>query len=533
MLEVHNFATDQSMAVLEIGKSRTIEGYFSLIHIIDLDSYNDQIANMSAIVEEFGKQSILQDSAKMCMLKLKNVMTKLDTLNPYRRKKRGLINGLGSAIKFITGNMDANDAETINKQLQDLENITYESAGIMQNQKNLNQQMIERFKNLTGHINYQQDVINKFLTKLSRETSNSIKREDTILEEMQYMNQLNLNIDLLSDHISDIIDSIMLAKLGTISKLILHPEETTVIRNIFKSQKIDLISDQHIYELLELQAYYNNNNLIFNVKIPNFSNETYTLYHLIPLPINETMRIITKPYINYNNQSIQYFTDPCPRIENTHFCKKPAATEETDKSTCIGNIITGKTPSCPLEDVGHISSIFQPENNYIIFINIKQLLITSTCSKPNFTIKGNSLIRFSNCSVTAASVTYKDNPLYFWDQIMITPPNYNKIKASSISDTFNLIKLRDYTFNNGYDILNLKQYTTTRNNIILGSLIILGIILVCSSIILWKKSSIKFYPEQLKVALAPSTSLWPSLYNKGGGVTLGPPPSKPPRMTTP
>lgn len=46
-------------------------------------------------------------------LKLSSLMTK--------RTKRGLIDGMGHAIKFITGNMDANDAQEINRQIGELQ----------------------------------------------------------------------------------------------------------------------------------------------------------------------------------------------------------------------------------------------------------------------------------------------------------------------------------------------------------------------------------------------------------------------------
>lgn len=42
-------------------------------------------------------------------------------INKSNRTKRGLINGLGSVIKDITGNLDFQDGEKINKILNHLE----------------------------------------------------------------------------------------------------------------------------------------------------------------------------------------------------------------------------------------------------------------------------------------------------------------------------------------------------------------------------------------------------------------------------
>jgi len=40
---------------------------------------------------------------------------KIEILSPSGKQKRGLVNGLGSIVKSITGNMDANDGQEINK----------------------------------------------------------------------------------------------------------------------------------------------------------------------------------------------------------------------------------------------------------------------------------------------------------------------------------------------------------------------------------------------------------------------------------
>lgn len=518
------------MVALEIGQARTIESYFNFIHIIDLDNYNSQTSKLISIVDKFEKNSLLKDAAKVCKLKLKGLENKLQTLNPYKRTRRGLFNGLGSVIKYITGNMDANDAVTINRQIQELQNTASNSAITEENQKALNIQMIQRFKNLTEHLNNNQENISKFLKKLSAETTNHILKENNALLEIQYMNQLDYSIDLLFNHISDIIEAVMLAKLGIISKLILHPEELDEIRHHFTSQNVNLVSDEHLYELLELQAYYNNSNLIFNIKLPNLSKDINSLFHLIPLPINNTKIIKTKPYLSYNKHNLQYLTEICPKIESFYYCKRSNDFENTVNSTCIGRILNGKTPICPVNDVGFTTNIFQPEDNYIMFINVKDLQITSDC-RQNFTIKGTSLLHYANCSVTVAGTTYKDNPTAHWDTVFVAPPNLKKVQITSISETLSLERVKDYSFNNKNDILKLRKDTTQRGSVIMVTTLIFITLTITSLVLLWKNPRIRYYPKPTDIALSPPNSLWPSLYSKGGGVMLSQQPPPKPRRT--
>lgn len=111
ILEIQKIDEDQNLIALKLGEARTIESYFGLIHIVNLDEYTKQVQKLSQIIESFANHSTLTNSINVSKLKLKVLEDKLRTLNPYNRRKRGLIDGLCTAIKFVTGNMDINDAK--------------------------------------------------------------------------------------------------------------------------------------------------------------------------------------------------------------------------------------------------------------------------------------------------------------------------------------------------------------------------------------------------------------------------------------
>lgn len=136
-----------------------------------------------------------------------------------------------------------------------------------------------------------------------------------------YISKINYNIELLNNHLANIAEAIILAKLNVISKFILSTTELDQIYSYMENQSIKTSSKEQIYELLGLQAYYNNSNIIFNVQIPNVSKENYELFHIFPLPLNNTKQIKIKPYLAFNKNHIQFFNEPCPRVENTYYCK--------------------------------------------------------------------------------------------------------------------------------------------------------------------------------------------------------------------
>lgn len=159
-----------------------------------------------------------------------------------------------------------------------------------------------------------------------------------------------------------------------------------------ENQLIKTNSKEQIYELLGLQAYYNNSKIIFNVQLPVVSEENYELFHIIPLPLNKTKMIKIKPYIAYSQNPIQFFYKPCPKIENSYYCNNSPYTEYTTNSTCIAQVVNNKKALCDLEDVGSIKLITQPEPNYILFINTNETAVTTTCNNETYNIESTTLL---------------------------------------------------------------------------------------------------------------------------------------------
>lgn len=96
--------------------------------------------------------------------------------------------------------------------------------------------MLERFNNVSKHINEQQETLESYNKEYQLEITNKIKRLNIELVINQYCEQLVYDIEILNEHIKDISESIILAKLNIISKHILHPEEIFYIQNVLEKQ---------------------------------------------------------------------------------------------------------------------------------------------------------------------------------------------------------------------------------------------------------------------------------------------------------
>lgn len=398
-LEIHNLKDTQGLLQIKLGTAKTIIDYINLIHIIKLDSYKDNVMKIEESVKQFTPTYYNRDSLKVTKFKLKDLKDKLNSITPKYRRKRGLFNGIGSAVKFITGNMDDNDALRIN---QAIFNLTNKLQTETSKQNILSTGIIERIENITDHINKEQDIIVESI----KNSQNSINSNSRLINDMQYLNQINFHIDLLTNHIKDVSEAMTLSSLGIIPKMILNTQELEEIGNNLENQSIKIDTTEHLYELLQLQAFYNDTNIVFNIQIPHIPLTNYTISHTIPIPINKTKEIVIKPYTIYNNNKIQYFENLCKKIENIYYCKESSLQETMENSSCFGKIISNLEANCNLNNIGQITEISQPEQGLVLIKNLPTTEMKTSCNSEKHNIEGNLLINFKNCNVIILSLIH-------------------------------------------------------------------------------------------------------------------------------
>lgn len=511
---------------MKLGTARTTQTYNNLLHIIKLETYRQTIDKINDSLINFDHIEGLNSTLKTTKIRLNEVQYKLQTLLPTRhRNKRGLINGLGTIIKFISGNMDANDAERLNEQIN---TIMYNQSNMkteINEQTVINKKMIQRFENITDHINLQQEIIGKYLRQTQESLKNRIREQNHLFQHFQFLNEINYNIDILNNHLTNIAEAITLAKLNIISKQILNPEELSEIHKIFENQSVKIKSDEHIYELLGLQAYYNDTNIIFNIQIPIFLYDTYSFFHIIPIPIEKTKRIVTKPFVILNTNDIHYFDEKCKEIEHIFYCRNPTHRGMLKNSDCIHKLINNNPAHCELFEEDESSEIYQPESNHILLINVPETTINSTCEFGPKVVNGTALIRYENCQVQINGIIYEGQPKRFWDEIYIHPVLFNEINFTINNQNLTFQKLKSYNFENRKEI-ELLRYNIFQKDILAYCMIaILGIIVITIPVY-YNRSSYKHSIDLPNPASPTGTIktqfLFPSLSPKDGGVTYSP-----------
>lgn len=268
------------------------------------------------------------------------------------RKKRGLINGLGSIVKFVTGNLDANDGEYYEKMLRKIKS----------NQVNINNQLLQQYSVNTEIINEYNKTIN-----VARNNFNELKEKLTLvnknvndfieLEKLKdVLNQLNILYSIMLNLVQDIENSLTFCKLGTLHPSIISTKELYVeilkIADFYKDQlpldpKINQIME--FENLIRIDCRINYKEIMYFLKLPLVKETNFKLYKLFSIPTkyeNKYISVIPKTrYLLRSDSQIIGLENKCKLINSKYFCSNEMILH--DDLNCESTIInSGNTENC-------------------------------------------------------------------------------------------------------------------------------------------------------------------------------------------
>lgn len=231
-VEIEDLTNNPGLMTLRTNDARIIDEHHKLVHEVNLLNFDSNIRNIKDNIDFITKDDncnhMMVDTLKHKLIMLES---SFDVIKPNFRNKRGLINVLGSGIKFITGNMDNDDAIEIKNSI---EAITLNNKQLILShnaQVIINKELISRFDNITDHINNQQKIIKKHISKFEEKMKNDVKY-------LQFLYQINFDNDTIKTYLDNIFQTIQMAKLNVISKSIFTPKEISFIYKILVEQNI-------------------------------------------------------------------------------------------------------------------------------------------------------------------------------------------------------------------------------------------------------------------------------------------------------
>lgn len=482
---------------------------FSLHESNHSETYRNEIHNYKSVLENT----------------LTTAERKIEQLIPNQklRKRRGLINGLGSIIKSLTGNLDQEDAVKYDHKIEQLFTSQNKLTSIITKQISLTNNAMSKFNKTISALTINERMLKSKIDQIefvmqgvkfsSQDTANMLLLSDIF-------NQLIAVTQSLINALNEIESAVTFARLNILYPGIIEPydflSELKNINSIIKHEKLPYEPKPENIVLLEkttiIKSYLKNSKLTFLIEIPLTENKLYYYHQLFMLPIQTKIKyhyqvIIPKSkFLLINEQYYALSNVKCRKMRDEDFiCDAINLSPISQSSPCEVQLLqfTNMYHGCQKETVKiQEEKIHRLSTGQWIVIEPETVIATKKCQQEQekLSLEGSYLVTLAeNCQLVLNGTTLTSYPHTEMSPKLVQLPNlkngqfqeYTEVKSQPIHfestdlDDFQQIKAdltRLENNANGLHESNVYFHRTSGWTIFLYLIIILAAIFV----LLWK-----------------------------------------------
>ena len=255
---------------------------------------------------------------------LKNLQTIIDNLNnrvstlliltSKSRNKRGLMNFVGSGLKYLFGTMNDADATLISETIDNIYNHSSNTVLLLKTETTLVKNMVLNFTNFQNQYNSDIAKLNNFTKDINllitRENFNNLVLENIF--------HLKFNLEHANTFIEHIENSLQSDKTNFISPYLVTPhnliksmEKLTVSTG--KTSIFDIkIENYHLFmKLSDIQLFLHNNKLVYKISTPIPNVIEYDIVKLSAIPVSGYTKYwiyanLLETYIAVSRDKLEY-----------------------------------------------------------------------------------------------------------------------------------------------------------------------------------------------------------------------------------
>lgn len=342
----------------------------------------------------------LKQISKRIKLKIQSIQ--LVTPSRDIRRKRGIINGLGTAFKWLTGNLDSADGEHINKCLDQLEADDKQMQELLKQQIQVVTSTIKNFNNSINSLFTHEESVNEYISKIQDTVNENQDRTQFNSEQLLLLELCEILLEsyqLIENEVRDIEDSIVFSKLNVLHPSIIQATELLnqlhIISRNLKHNALPIHPTLHslpsIVNIIGLNAFQTEKRLVFVLQIPLISNDVFNLYHLYSIPTknpkNDLFHLIIpeSKYVGISTDNRLYISmhsiEKCKVISNNeHLCQDVIPLTLNDPN-CETEVITQvSTKKCKPVQIGFSDyNIVKLKKNRYILIVSQAIPVVTNC----------------------------------------------------------------------------------------------------------------------------------------------------------
>lgn len=530
--------------IKKLKNARISTNYWSLIVIKNLTNFRDvtdnnqkaflkldksikeNVANNIISIEQFNKIKPLLIFSSKLFKEIEIKYKSVEYLLPEHRRKRGIFNGLGNAVKWITGNLNADDGIYYENCIKQLENNAF-------NIKNLLKKQIHVISNTIQHVNTSLEQINFKITTISKSFNSftellhtltvNYTSHDYILNILTSLEEIHEYATITLYELRDIIDSITLSKLQVLHPSIISPENLLqsleVINKNIQNDHLPIqpsIENLHYYyNLIKISSYITTRRLVHVLNIPLVKSYVFNCYKLIPLPLKIHNDDIFSNLIIPDSSSIcvgknghSYFTEYSETSLEDYNLMFNVNEKSTDNTTCETNILTKNNyDSCKMVKLNFkgLQVIQIHPGTWLIISTEEENAIVTCKNSTKINIPRNCILKLEHgCKITIKSIelenpnnrssTIEENvilpELQIDNEVQLYAEHRRRIPEIDISK-LNLVDLQ----NSKQQLINLDHeidevYANNKNEKATYSALTIGIVAACLCILILSRKRI-------------------------------------------
>lgn len=166
--------------------------------------------------------SLLTQISQSLQLKVEEIFA--DT----KRYKRGILNGIGTFWKAITGNLDASDGEYYTNCINKLTNDEHQLENLIKNQISVTTSVIKSFNSTIQKLKIDEETFNKDIKEIENsiyDISDDLAYINSKLRVLELCESLMESYMFLENSLDNILNSITFARLKILHSSIITPKD--------------------------------------------------------------------------------------------------------------------------------------------------------------------------------------------------------------------------------------------------------------------------------------------------------------------
>lgn len=404
----------------KLGATRIVSHYHSFLHYINFTSIDTQVDSVKSQMLELRPLlnnktlSLFEPHLEYLDAKIEKISNQLHIFETGRNR-RGLIDGLGSVIKSISGNLDYTDAIKYENAIKTLQDNEQKLESELNSHVSLNQNWVSHSSKVIENIIINQDKLSKVLNIIMESDSS----RDTDLIKYAHMAQhlliLGDNIAELSDELVSLEYTLSFIRASStpysILSLVQIKDMLSKIRILYSNDEILDVDARNFYEIVKLGYFYLDKQVVIVIKVPIADPASYDLYRLSIVPnANRNVLIPSSPFIAISGKDSRYMEAECPKIETWFLCQPRTNYEPRDKPDCVQQLIAQQVlnQSCALTPVilTH-EALEQLDDKHYTLSFPTETKVKITCGQEQYrTLRGSYLAVIPlNCHLKAPEFT--------------------------------------------------------------------------------------------------------------------------------